>query len=87
MVWHYAREEPRIRGFICGCERAPTTGTPHLQGYLELADSYTLKRLLEWPVFKDEIDLHHSVRLSVAKGTAEQNKTYIVVPTPSQMAL
>lgn len=75
-----ARLETRIAGFMCGCERAPTTGTPHLQGYMELSAAHTLSAILKWPMFDAELALHHSLRLSVAKGTADHNRTYIFGP-------
>lgn len=54
------------RYIIFGKEKAPTTGTPHLQGYLYYENPISfeaLAKLYPW-----------SIR--VAKGTAEQNKVY-----------
>lgn len=80
LSWHEARVDDRIVGFICGCEVAPTTGRPHLQGYLETGNTVTLQQILKWPLFAREISKHHSVRLLVARGTAEQSKRYICGP-------
>lgn len=43
--------EPRITFFVCGMEVAPTTGTPHLQGYLELKSPATMAQMQAWPAF------------------------------------
>jgi len=43
--------EPRITFFVAGMEVAPTTGTPHLQGYLELKSPATMKQMQAWPCF------------------------------------
>ncbi len=58
---------------IVGKEVAPTTGTPHLQGYVALEDSVTpetLQRLLtnkgRWPY----------ARTAIARGNADENQTY-----------
>lgn len=80
MLWHEARSEPAIAGFICGCEYAPTTRRPHLQGYLELVGKKSLQQLLALPLFSREIAQHHSLRLSVARGTVDHNRSYIFGP-------
>lgn len=57
---------------VVGVESAPTTGTPHLQGYMEMdkrKQLSTMKKALE----KIGMGQPH---LEVAKGTWEQNKTY-----------
>jgi len=43
--------EPRITFFVAGMEVAPTTGTPHLQGYLELKSPATMAQMQAWPAF------------------------------------
>lgn len=54
--------------YVCyGKEVAPETGTPHLQGFISFRNAKVLsavRRLLP------------GVHLSVARGTAEQNRTY-----------
>jgi len=52
---------------IYGKETAPTTGTPHLQGYINFASGKTLRRVRQ---------LLPGCHLSVARGTAAQNKVY-----------
>jgi len=52
---------------VYGKETAPTTGTPHLQGYVTFAAGKTLRRVRT---------LLPGCHLSVAKGTAAQNKVY-----------
>lgn len=52
---------------VIGFERAPTTNTPHYQGYVCLPDNYNLKMLKP---------LNNAVAWFRANGTWEQNKTY-----------
>lgn len=59
-------------------EVAPTTGTPHLQGYLETKKKITLKGLSQ---------LIPRASLSVAKGTAKQNYEYITKSSPVSLEL
>lgn len=54
---------------IGGYERAPTTGTPHIQGYIEWKQSMTLKRIQK--CFHND-----PVHIIAAKGTAEENLAY-----------
>jgi len=56
---------------VWGEEIAPTTGTPHLQGYLETSQKKTMK---SFQTKLQKMGIHLS--LLVAKGTAEQNKMY-----------
>lgn len=51
-----------------GKEIAPTTGTPHLQGYLELKKKMTGRSL--------KTNLPNGIYLAPAKGTGAQNTTY-----------
>lgn len=52
---------------VYGREKAPTTGTPHLQGYVYLVNQRTLSSLRkDFP----------KIRWAIAKGTGEQNRTY-----------
>lgn len=60
-----------ITYILWGEETAPTTGTPHLQGYLEIARKATLKSLQK--VMKQ---VHIPIALLIAKGSANQNKIY-----------
>lgn len=58
-----------IRRFVVGFEVAPTTGTPHLQGYLEFSKRQSLsacKRILD------------TAHWEAAKGTSYQNHRYCV---------
>ncbi len=53
--------------FVLGEEIAPTTGTPHIQGYLEFKNQKVFSVLKkEWP----------KMNLQIAKGSRSQNLTY-----------
>lgn len=54
---------------IFGEEVAPTTGTPHLQGYFEMAEAKTISSLIKKHVPK-------GIHLEPAKGNQKQNKEY-----------
>lgn len=56
------------RYIIFGCETAPTTGTPHLQGY------FTFDNPTNFATLKKQIPVKASVFKS--NGTAEQNRVY-----------
>ena len=60
-------------GYICFQEEiAPTTGRPHLQGYVQLEKKAVLnsaKKIL----FGDK---NHRVHLEKARGSPDENKTY-----------
>lgn len=60
-----------IRYAIMGKEVAPSTGTPHLQGYIQLHKPKSLK------AFQKMLKLHKvNCAAFVAKGTLQQNKKY-----------
>jgi len=73
-----ARSDKTITAFVCGEEVCPDTGRAHLQGYFETGNRpQTLEQLLRnRPFLKAEKDRHHSVHLTPANGTAEENKAY-----------
>jgi len=54
---------------VVGREHAPTTGTPHLQCYIEW------NAAIRWTTCKNRLPGRIS-NLDVAKGTAQQNRTY-----------
>jgi len=58
-------QSSKILGYVVGRETAPTTGTQHLQGYMEFREKLRPKNL-----FPTEI------HWSVAKGNKEQNIAY-----------
>lgn len=58
-------------------EVAPTTGTPHLQGYLELKKKTRASVLGK--IFKD-LEAEKKPRFCAAKGSAKQNEDYIEKP-------
>lgn len=62
-------EDGYIKYIIYGYEEAPTTGTKHLQGYIQLTKKTTLSNLKK----KTEIKTIH---IESAKGTLQQNKEY-----------
>ena len=45
-----ARKEKKINALVVSVEYAPTTGTEHLQGYMETKSQATLSALLKWRV-------------------------------------
>lgn len=61
---------PNIRYMVFGVEEAPSTGTPHLQGYLQIKDGEENMSDLNPRLFDNR------ARLALAKGSAEQNKAY-----------
>lgn len=54
VLFFNVRCEPRITYFVAGRELAPSTGTPHLQGYFEVANPMSIKQLQEWPCFSGQ---------------------------------
>ncbi len=64
-VFGHAEENVYI---IFSKEIAPTTGTPHLQGYVHFKNPRFLKPLLKLGIFG---------HMELAKGTAEQNIKYV----------
>jgi len=64
-------EDGSLTYLVWGEEIAPTTGTPHLQGYLETAQKKTLKGLQ-----KVLTALAIPAALLIPNGTQEQNVTY-----------
>lgn len=59
----------RCSYLIYGKEISPTTGTPHLQGYIYFTSATTFKRLQK--------KFPRGTELLIAKGSAQQNLTYI----------
>ena len=59
---------------ILSKEVAPSTGTPHLQIYIQLP------RQIRWSTLKKR--LPHNASFYAAKGTWQQNKTYILKSKP-----
>lgn len=58
--------------YICfSQEIAPTTGTPHLQGYFETENQYTISALV-----KKHLKICKGIHLEPAKANAEKNKAY-----------
>lgn len=58
----------RVRFLVYGRERAPTTGTSHIQGYLELATSVRRTQVLSL--------LPGGPHVEVARGDWQQNRDY-----------
>jgi len=71
LLWGLMRAESRVTYHVCGCEKAPTTGTRHLQGYFELQSEATIKQLQKWPCFAGQ-----GVSMRTAWGTAQANHKY-----------
>jgi len=76
-----AAEEAAIKAFgelvryLCfGHETAPTTGTPHLQGYFNLHHAMTFRTVKgRWGGPEGPL---HRAHLKLARGTASENKAY-----------
>ena len=64
------QERNTLSYLIVGKELAPSTGTPHLQGYLE-----TPKRVIGRTLLKK---LPKGIFLAKANGTQKQNLTYVM---------
>lgn len=62
------QETGRVLYLIAGQETAPTTGTPHLQGYMEL----TIRTWRTWL----QARFSRPVYLEAARGTRSQNQAY-----------
>jgi predicted nucleic acid-binding Zn ribbon protein len=58
---------PKSHYLVCGEEIAPTTGTPHLQGYVRLVDAISFSKMAT---------LLPRASIQVAKGTDFQNQEY-----------
>lgn len=63
----YQIKQLKYKYIIIGDEHAPTTGTPHLQGYV------SFKNPISWNSLKSVIP---RARIAPAKGTAEHNQVY-----------
>lgn len=61
----------KIKGnyFIIGYEIAPNTGTPHIQGYIQLSNRLSFKEILSRRT-------HKSIHINRCDGTVEENVTY-----------
>lgn len=61
---------PHCDYLVCQQEVAPTTGTPHLQGYCHLTKAVNMKKLkslsVDW----------HKAHIEAARGTPAENTTY-----------
>jgi len=55
--------------FIIGYEIAPNTGTPHIQGYIQLSNRLDFKEILSRRT-------HKSIHINRCDGTVEENITY-----------
>lgn len=64
----YDENKEKIKYIIAGNEVAPTTGTPHVQGYLELVRITAMSTIQKW--------FNNSVALIRANGSAEENRVY-----------
>lgn len=63
-------DDKKIAYLIFGKEVAPTTGTPHLQGYIELKNPHTIKGLHKY------LKGFSTASFRIANGTSSQNITY-----------
>jgi len=62
------KDNKQIKYFICGCEIAPTTGTPHIQGYIHFVNAKTREQTRKF------ISLR--AHLKKAKGEDTHNQAY-----------
>jgi len=75
--FHLLAESLGKHRYICyGLEVAPTTGTKHIQGYIETNDAQRFTFLHNYFDFNrnDKLNKFH---IDIANGTAEQNKKYV----------
>lgn len=62
--------------YICfGLEEAPTTGTKHIQGYIQLKDAQRLTFLHQYFSFMKDGKVH-KFHIEIANGTPAENKQY-----------
>lgn len=61
---------PKFSYLVYGKEVAPTTGTPHLQGYFEMENASTISALIK------KLDKCKGIHLTAAKGNAAENRAY-----------
>lgn len=66
-----------LKGLQCnyivfGKEVAPTTGTPHLQGYIEFATARTMTAI------KKKMELSQDMHLEIRKGTPQEAREYCI---------
>lgn len=74
--FHTLAESLDKHGYICyGLEIAPTTGTKHIQGYVQLKNSQRFDFLHSYFDFKRDKKLL-KFHIEAAKGTIEENKAY-----------
>jgi hypothetical protein len=74
--FHALAESLESHRYICyGLETAETTGTPHIQGYIELTQAQRFTFLQNYFDFKRNGKLLQ-FHVEVANGTAEDNKKY-----------
>lgn len=72
-----AAVSPHCNYCCFGHETAPTTGTPHIQGFISLKKQQRMKAVQS--LFPEP------VALQVARGTASQNRSYIFDPQPDKV--
>lgn len=65
--WQVSLDQLPVEYLVCGKEKAPTTGTPHLQGYMWFSNARTLSSLCR---------TLPGVHLLPARGTGAQNRAY-----------
>lgn len=65
---HELIEDKWVKYMIAGRETCPTTGTPHIQAYVELKDNIRFSTILNM--------LPKRAHVEIAGGTAEQNTKY-----------
>jgi len=68
-------EQQQVEYIVWGREVAPTTLTPHLQGFVIFRDRLYLAQAKR-ALFEGFADAQRTVHVEVARGTAQQNKNY-----------
>jgi len=75
--FHALAESLEKHRYVCyGLEIAPSTGTKHIQGYIELSIAQRLTFLHNYFNFKKDKKLF-KFHIDIANGNAEQNKKYV----------
>lgn len=66
----------RHRYIVFGLENAPSTGTKHIQGYIQLKEAQRFTFLQGYFDFKNKDGTLNKFHIQIARGTPEENKNY-----------
>lgn len=88
MIWDNIRHEKRIRSFVSGVEKAPTTGTRHLQCYFETESvtGHCIAEMQAWPCFDKRVTGGVAICGDIVRGSAEDQIKYCLKMRPQDLA-